>query len=142
MKMSALNKIFGGFSVLAIFASLNASQNIRDSFDEVPIIFFVLIIALILLTLFALIRYSIVQTKCPNCGEVMQREFVGKEVLSEKKGYKTVIREARDDEGNIVSQWEDQICTKTVEYLNRYQCANCGHEWTVKSVQEYDSFED
>jgi hypothetical protein len=79
---------------------------------------------------------------CPVCNRVFARELVWTQELDRRKGYKTVEREEKNRNGDVVRRWNEQVRVLTISYEDRYACNNCGERWSVKRQREYDSFDE
>src|SRR5690606_17991370 len=83
------------------------------------------------------------ESRCPQCRKPFQKgNQIDKQETSRKKGYKTITREEKNREGDVVRQWQEQVRILTVNYLHTYQCRECGHMWTKTSSTDYDTFDD
>ena len=88
------------------------------------------------------IMVSTYEKACPACNRVLVRELVWTQEVDRRKGYKTVEREEKNRNGDVVRRWNEQVRILTVTYEDRYECDNCGERWSVKRKREYDSFDE
>lgn len=101
----------------------------------------IMIISVVVAGFGLVIWRSIESTKCTTCGGLFAHHEVAKKELSRKKGYKTIERTSKSNTGNT-ERWQEQIRVLIVEYLYRYRCPHCGHEWTIIDEVEFDTFTD
>ncbi len=81
-------------------------------------------------------------TKCPKCNTPYAKQEVSKRETGRRKGYKTIEREERNSNGDVIRRWHEQIRILTVDYEHTYKCPKCDHTWTATSSKEYDSFDE
>ena len=79
---------------------------------------------------------------CPACQRVLVKERLSTKEIGRKKGYKTVEREEKNREGDVIRRWNEQVRILTVSYEHRFKCNNCGQVWTEKSEHETETFTD
>lgn len=69
--------------------------------------------------------------KCPSCRAAWAKEYSFRETLSERIAYRTVTRNQRTT----------QIQVLVVNYLQHYKCRICGHPSTKACKEEYENFD-
>ena len=83
----------------------------------------------------------ILSTKsCPYCGRVLVRRKINRELLDSSIGYKTVTRKKTNRNGDVISQWDEQVSVKRNSYKDTYECKHCKKMWSLSENEEHESF--
>jgi uncharacterized protein YecT (DUF1311 family) len=78
--------------------------------------------------------------RCPRCGQWFAAKKIGREMLGQSTGFKTVTRrdEVKDKLGQLQKtiEREEQVQVVTSTYRDYLRCKHCGNEWTTLSSSE------
>lgn len=84
----------------------------------------------------------VLDQRCPKCKAHFGKKEAGKRETGRRKGYKTIEREEKNSNGDVIRRWNEQIRVLTVNYEHIYQCPKCHYVWTGTSSREYESFDE
>ncbi len=84
--------------------------------------------------------YKAWAARCPNCRAWFSNIVMGRKLINERQGSKTVNREDRhvDKKGQLIKtvRRQEQVSVVVREYDVYHKCGRCKHEWVTQQSTE------